>query len=133
MWVPLSSSRPPLFLSLTNQWSPVRTTTALLHGLNEVIMKCFGRLVKSHICSSLTETFDPFQFVCRPNRSTDGAVTLGTHCALCPTGKRQYICENALNLLQLGIQHHCSLPKLADNALESICSWIISFMTGPRW
>ncbi|CDQ55918.1 unnamed protein product [Oncorhynchus mykiss] len=36
-------------------------------ALTSVIMKCFERLVKDHI----TSTLDPLQFAYRPNRSTD--------------------------------------------------------------
>ena len=51
-------------------------------ALASVIMKCFERLVKSLICSSLPPTLDPLQFANRSNRSTDDAIALTVHTAL---------------------------------------------------
>ncbi|KAL3042130.1 hypothetical protein OYC64_020140 [Pagothenia borchgrevinki] len=45
-------------------------------------MKCFERLVKSFITSSLPESLDPLQFAYRANRSTDDAIALTLHTAL---------------------------------------------------
>ena len=39
-------------------------------ALTSVIIKCFERLVKDHITSTLQVTLDPLQFAYRPNRST---------------------------------------------------------------
>ena len=47
-------------------------------ALTSVIMKCFVRLVKDHITSTLPDTQDPLQFAYRPNRSTYDAITLHT-------------------------------------------------------
>ena len=41
-------------------------------------MKCFERLVKDHITSTLPDILNPLQFSYRPNRSTDDAITLHT-------------------------------------------------------
>ncbi|CDQ90248.1 unnamed protein product [Oncorhynchus mykiss] len=51
-------------------------------------MKCFERLVKDHITSTLPETLDPLQFAYRPNRSTDDAIALTLHTALTHLDKR---------------------------------------------
>ena len=51
-------------------------------ALTSVIMKCFERLVKSLICSSLPPTLDPMQFAYRSNRSSDYAIALTVHTAL---------------------------------------------------
>src|SRR4029434_6693298 len=48
-------------------------------ALTSTIMKCFERLVRTHICSTLPNTLDPFQFAHRTNRSTDDAIALATH------------------------------------------------------
>jgi hypothetical protein len=40
-------------------------------ALTSVIMKCFERLVKDHITSTLPHTLNPLQFSYHPNRSTD--------------------------------------------------------------
>ena len=55
-------------------------------ALTSVIMKCFERLVKDHITSTLPNTLDPLQFTYCPNRSTDDAVEL--HTALSHLDKR---------------------------------------------
>ena len=51
-------------------------------ALTSALMKCFERLVKSIICSSLPPTLDPMQIVYRSNRSTDDAIALTMHTAL---------------------------------------------------
>ena len=45
-------------------------------ALTSVIMKCFERLVKGHITSTLPDTLHTLQFSYRPNRSTDDAITI---------------------------------------------------------
>jgi hypothetical protein len=57
-------------------------------ALTSVIMKCFERLVKDHFTSTLPDTLDPLQFAYRPNRSTDDAITIALHTALCHLDKR---------------------------------------------
>jgi hypothetical protein len=52
------------------------------HVLTSVIMKCFERLVKDYITSTLPETLDPLQFAYCPNRSTDDAIAITLHIAL---------------------------------------------------
>jgi hypothetical protein len=47
-----------------------------LIALTSVIMKCFERLVKEHITSTLPETLDPLQFTYRPNKFTVDAITI---------------------------------------------------------
>jgi hypothetical protein len=51
-------------------------------------MKCFERLVKDHITSTLPDTPDPLQFAYCPNRSTDDAITITLHTALSHLDKR---------------------------------------------
>ena len=57
-------------------------------ALTSFIMKCFERLVKDHITSTLPDTVDPFQFAYHPNRSTDDAITITLHSALSHLYKR---------------------------------------------
>ena len=45
-------------------------------ALTSVIMKCFERLVKDHITSTLPATLDPIQLAYRPNRSPNNAITI---------------------------------------------------------
>ncbi|KAI3373570.1 hypothetical protein L3Q82_022165, partial [Scortum barcoo] len=51
-------------------------------ALTSTIMKCFERLVKSFITSSIPDSLDPLQFAYRPNRSTEDAIALTLHTAL---------------------------------------------------
>ena len=50
-------------------------------ALSSVIMKCYERLVKDHITSTLPDTLDPLQFAYRTNRSTDDAIAIALHTA----------------------------------------------------
>jgi hypothetical protein len=45
-------------------------------ALTSVIMKCFERLVKDHITSTVPDTLYPLQFPYRPNRPTDDAIAI---------------------------------------------------------
>ena len=57
-------------------------------SLTSVIMKCFERLVKDHITSTLPDTLDPIQFAYRPKRSSVDAITITLHTALSHLDKR---------------------------------------------
>ena len=63
-----------------NDYRPIALTSA--------IMKCFERVVKDHITSSLSATLNPLQFAQRPNRSTDDAIATTLHTALSHLDKR---------------------------------------------
>jgi hypothetical protein len=52
-------------------------------------MKCFERLVITHINTIIPETLDPLQFAYRPNRSTDDAISFAVHTALSHLDKRK--------------------------------------------
>ena len=57
-------------------------------ALTSVIMKCFARLFKDHITSTLPVTLDSLQFTYCSNRSTDDAIAIALHIALSHLGKR---------------------------------------------
>ncbi|KAL0148289.1 hypothetical protein M9458_056435, partial [Cirrhinus mrigala] len=57
-------------------------------ALTPILMKCFERLVMQHIKSVLPPSLDPFQFVYRPNRSTDDAISTALHSALTHLDKK---------------------------------------------
>lgn len=44
-----------------------------------IVMKCFERIVMSHIKTNTTDTMDPFQFAYRLNRSTEDAISTTIH------------------------------------------------------
>ena len=61
--------------------SQARLNDYHLVALTSVVIKCFERPVKDHICSSLPITVDPLQFAFRPNtcRSTDSSISRVVH------------------------------------------------------
>lgn len=104
-------------------------------ALTSVVMKCFERLIKDSICSSLPASLDPLQFAYRPNRSTDDAITHVLHSTLShlDNGKGNYVrllfidYSSAFNT----IVPHRLVTKLVDLGLSpSLCSWVHSFLTG---
>jgi gmma-aminobutyric acid receptor subunit gamma/cGMP-dependent protein kinase 2 len=55
-------------------------------------MKCFEKLVKDHITSTLPATLDPLQFAYCPNKSTDDAITITLHTVLSHLdGRKTYV------------------------------------------
>ncbi|KAK3529220.1 hypothetical protein QTP70_021442, partial [Hemibagrus guttatus] len=51
-------------------------------ALTPIVMKCFEKLVLSHLIACLPPTLDPHQFAYRPNRSTEDAISTAIHPAL---------------------------------------------------
>uniref|UniRef100_A0A8K9XYQ4 Reverse transcriptase domain-containing protein n=1 Tax=Oncorhynchus mykiss TaxID=8022 RepID=A0A8K9XYQ4_ONCMY len=112
-------------------------------ALTSVIMKCFERLVKDHITSTIPDTLDPLQFAHRPNRSTDDAIdyssafntivpsTLGLDPALCNwvldflTGRPQVVREgNNIStplILNTGAPQGCVLSPLLYSLFTHDC------------
>ncbi|KAK3528891.1 hypothetical protein QTP70_012067 [Hemibagrus guttatus] len=68
--IPMPKKSP---VSCLNDYCPV--------ALTAIIMKCFTRLVMRQIKDLLPPSLDPMQFVYRPNRSTDDAISL----SICPS------------------------------------------------
>ena len=97
------------------------------------MMKCFERLVKAHITSSLPTTLDPFQYAYRSKRSTDDAIATALH--LCLThleNKNSYVrllfidFSSAFNTV---IPQHL-VDKLRNIGIStSLCNWILDFLT----
>ena len=94
-------------------------------------MKCFERLVKDHITSTLPVTLGPLQFAYRP---TDDAITITPHTALSHMDKRNTYVRmlfidyssgfNTIVLSKLII-------KLGALGLNSaLCNWVLDFLTG---
>ncbi|KAI3363561.1 hypothetical protein L3Q82_012170 [Scortum barcoo] len=78
-------------------------------ALTSTIMKCFERLVKSFITSSIPDSLDPLQFAYRPNRSTEDAIALTLHTALSHLDQRDTYVRMLFIRLQFSIQHHRAL------------------------
>lgn len=98
-------------------------------------MKCFEKLIKTFITSSLPTTLDPLQFAYRPNRSTDDAIAHLLHSILThlDTGKGAYV---RLLFIDYSSAFNTIVPsnlasKLHDLCLcPSLCRWILNFLTG---
>ncbi|XP_049336921.1 uncharacterized protein LOC125802521 [Astyanax mexicanus] len=108
-----------------NDWRPV--------ALTSIISKCFERLVRDIICSSLPATLDPLQFAYRQNRSTDDAITLTLHTALSHLDKKDTYVR--MLFVDYSSAFNTIVPsrldvKLRDLGLNStLCSWILNFLS----
>ncbi|CDQ58637.1 unnamed protein product [Oncorhynchus mykiss] len=103
-------------------------------ALTSIIMKCFERLLKDHITSTLPDTLDPLQFAYRPNRSTDDAISTTLHTALTHLDKRN------TNVRMLFIDHSSAFNSIVPSKLviklemlgldPALCNWVLDFLTG---
>uniref|UniRef100_A0A1A8ATP4 Reverse transcriptase domain-containing protein n=1 Tax=Nothobranchius furzeri TaxID=105023 RepID=A0A1A8ATP4_NOTFU len=113
-------------VSCLNDYRPV--------ALTPTIMKCFERLVMTHIKTLLPPSLDPLQFAYRHNRSTDDAISTALHLALTHLDKKDthvrmlYIdFSSAFNTI-IPQQLIGKLSMLGLNT--SLCNWILDFLTG---
>ena len=103
-------------------------------ALTSVIMKCFERRVKGHITSTLPATLDPFQFVYRPNRSTDDAIAITLHIALSYLDKRNTYVR--MLFIDYSSAFNTIVPSKLIFKLEALClnpalcHCILDFLTG---
>ncbi len=119
----LKNSKP----SCLNDYRPVAFTL--------IVMKVFERLLKNHICSSIPATLDPLQFVYRPNRFTDDAISQVLHSSLTHIDSKN---GNYVRLLFIDYSSAFNIivpiklaVKLIDLGLNSsLCDWIQDFLTG---
>ena len=103
-------------------------------ALTSVVMKCFERLIKTFITSSLPVTLDPLQFAYRPNRSTDDAIAHILHTTLShlDTRKGAYV---RLLFIDYNSAFNTIAPsklvtKMRDLGLHSsLCRWVLNFLT----
>ncbi|KAI3375351.1 hypothetical protein L3Q82_021843 [Scortum barcoo] len=103
-------------------------------ALTSTIMKCFERLVKLFITSSIPDSLDPLQFAYRPNRSTEDAIALTLHTALSHLDQRDTYVR--MLFIDYSSAFNTIVPsklvtKLRDLGLNSaLCDWILNFLTG---
>ncbi len=120
--IPVTKNSKP---SCLNDYRPVALTS----------MKVFERLLKNHICSSITATLDSLQFAYRPNRSTDDAISQILHSSLTHIDSKN---GNYVRLLFIDYSSafNTIVPtklavKLSDLGItSSLCDWIQDFLTG---
>ena len=104
-------------------------------ALTSVIMKCFERLVKDHITSTLPATVDPLQFAYRPNRSTDDAIAITLPTAMYHLDKMNtYVrmlfidYSSAFNTI---VSSKLTIKLEALGLNPSLCNWVLDFLMGP--
>lgn len=103
-------------------------------ALTSIVMKCFERLMRDHITSSLPATIDSLQFAYRTNRSTDDAISHLLHTSLShlDTGRGNYV---RMLFVDYSSAFNTIIPsklftKLTDLGLSSsLCQWILNFLT----
>jgi hypothetical protein len=95
-------------------------------------MKCFERLVMTHINTIIPDTLDPLQLAYCPNRSTD-AVELHTGLSHMDKGGNNY---GRMLSTDSGSAFNTIVPsklitKLGTLGLNpSLCNWILDFLMG---
>ncbi|XP_041830687.1 uncharacterized protein LOC121632933 [Melanotaenia boesemani] len=102
-------------------------------ALTPIVMKCFERLVLSHLKSCLSPTLDPHQFAYRSNRSTEDAVSTALHSVLTHldntnTYARMLFVDfsSAFNT----VRPSRLITKLGDLGITTpLCFWIKDFLT----
>ena len=97
-------------------------------------MKCFDRLAKDHITSTLPGTQDPLQFAYRSNTSTDNAIATTLHTALSHLDKRNTYVR--MLLIDYGSAFNTIVPSKLVITFETLgldpalCNWGLDFLTG---
>ena len=103
-------------------------------ALTSVIMKCFERLVKDHITSTLPDTLDPLQLAYRPNRSTDNATAIAMPTALSHLDKRNTYVR--ILFIDYSSAFNTIVPSKLIIKLEALglnltlCIWSLDFLMG---
>ena len=103
-------------------------------ALTSIIMKCFERLVKDHIISTLPVPLDPLQFVYCPNRSTDDAIAITLHTALSHLDKSNTYVR--MLFIDYSSAFNTTVPSKLIIKLEALglnpalCDSVLDFMTG---
>ena len=85
-------------ITCLNDFLPIKLTS--------VGIKCFERLVMTHINTIILETLDPLQYAYHPNRYTGDAISIALHTAL------SHLDKNNTYVRMLFIdysQHHSTL------------------------
>ncbi|KAK1792040.1 hypothetical protein P4O66_001818 [Electrophorus voltai] len=103
-------------------------------ALTSVVMKCFEKLVRDFITSSLPASMDPLQFAYRHNRSTDDAIAHLLHTTLTylDKGRGNYV---KMLFIDYSSAFKIIIPSLLTTKLEdlglhtSLCDWTSNFLT----
>ena len=112
-------------VSCLNDYRPV--------ALTPIVMKCFEKLVRSHITSILPPDLDPYQFAYRANRSTEDAIATVLQSTL------QHLEKTGSYARLLFVDYSSAFNTIIPDRLvsklselgvsSSICQWIKNFLT----
>lgn len=95
-----------------------------------IVMKCFKRIILSHIQTIVLDTLEPLQFTNRPNRSTGDAIST-IHTAYKHIGTAMFDCC----LLTIVLVFNMVIPSKLISKLSTlgvpptICNWVLNFLT----
>ncbi len=105
-------------------------------SLTPIISKCFEKIIRDNLCSVLPSSLDPLQFAYRNNRSTDDAIAFTLHTALSHLDKRNTYVR------MLFVDYSSAFKTIVPSKLvvklralglnNSLCSWILDYLTGRR-
>ena len=102
-------------------------------ALTSVIMKCFERLVKDHITSTLPVTLGPLKCAYHTNRSTDDEIAITLHTALSLLDKRNTYVR--MLFIDYSSTFNTIVPSKLIIKLEvlglnpAVCNWVLDFLT----
>jgi hypothetical protein len=95
-------------------------------------MKCFARLVMTHINTIITDTLDPLQFTYHPNRSTDDATSITLHTAFSHLDQRGNNCVRMLFIDYSSVFNTTVPSKLITLGLNpSLCRTSQEYVLSP--
>ncbi|KAK1789906.1 hypothetical protein P4O66_002233 [Electrophorus voltai] len=102
-------------------------------ALTSVVMKCFEKLVRDFIKSSLPASMDPLQFAYHHNCSTDDAIVHLLHTTLThlDKGRGNYV---KMLFIDYSSAFNTIIPSLLTTKLEdlglhtSLCDWLSNFL-----
>ena len=102
-------------------------------ALTSIMIKYIERLVKKHIISRLPSTFDSFQFVNWPNRSTMDAISFTLYLSLAYLEEKnipvQMLFLDFSSALNTIIPQHL-VEKLGPLGFSTpLCNWLLDFLT----
>ncbi|KAL0147888.1 hypothetical protein M9458_056809, partial [Cirrhinus mrigala] len=115
----------PQFPTCLNDYRPV--------ALTPIIMKCFERLVLTHLKDSLQSSLDPHQFAYCGIRSTEDAVSIALHSVLTHLDNTNTYAR--MLFVDFSSAFNTVLPskliiKLRELDINtSLCNWIMDFLT----
>ncbi|XP_043932350.1 protein bassoon [Protopterus annectens] len=131
---------PKCFMNTTIIPLPKKSSPSSLNdyrlAFTSTVMKCFERVVKDYLASSLPATLDPLQFAYRSSRSTAYAISLTLHLFLAHLENKN--CSVCMLFIDFSSTFHTVIPqhlieKLVHLGVSTpLCNWILDFLIDRR-